>query len=192
MSGELGFGQSGGEKSATSNLNNIFNYSLPTAQSSEAAGASNLGAASDYFSKLLHAGRAETAENAAPVTNAFLDQADAARRKEAVSGTGRTGGTAELNREAGAKTTASIDDIINQSMIGGKATAAQGLSDIGTKEDANAAQLLGIGTSGQVPLYSGAISKESSQTGGLEGIAGLGSNSVGGAGITSFVKYLFG
>ena len=160
MGGVLGFGQSGGEKQSTANLNNIFNYALPAARTSESAGRTDLGTASDYFTRLLHAGRTETALNAAPATNAVLDQADAARRKEAVTGTGRTGGTAELNRESGAKTTQTIDDIINGNMMGGRQQAATGLSDVGFKETANAGQLLGIGTQGQGTLYSGAINKE--------------------------------
>lgn len=192
MGGTLGFGQSDTEKQSRGNLNNIFNYALPAATSSGSSGSADLGTASDYFTKLLRSGRTDTALAAAPATNAVLDSGDALRRQESTSGTGRTGGTAELNHEAGAKTTATIDDIINANMMGGKEKAATGLVGVGSEEDANAARLLGIGSGAEVPLYSGAVSKEGKQASDLLGLAGLGSNSVGGAGITSFVKYLFG
>jgi hypothetical protein len=164
MGGFFGFGQSGGEKASTGNLNNIFNYALPTAETGNKSGTSNLGTAADYFSKLLTAGRTETTQSSAPAVNAALDTSDAARKEQAVSGTGRTGGTAELNREAGAKTTATIDDIINKNLMGGKAVGSEGLTKVGGEQLANAAQLLGIGSGGQQTLYSGALNKEGNQT----------------------------
>lgn len=162
--GALGFGESSGEKQAKGNLQNIFNYSLPEAITSGKSGGTDLGAASDYFTKMLRASRTETAANAAPATNAVLDSSDALRRQESTSGTGRTGGTAELNHEAAAKTTETIDDIINANMMGGREKAATGLVDVGSRENANAAQLLGLGTSGSADLLNHSLAKQQEQS----------------------------
>lgn len=165
MSGFMGFGQSGGESSANKGLNNIFNYSLPESQQTQATGQNELGGAADYFRKLLTAGRQETAQSSAPATNAVLSSADARKRQEATTGTGRTGGTAELNHERGAGTDATIDNIINQNLVGGRMEGAKGLQTVGSTELADAAQLLGIGSGTQQSALQNAIAKEGSQTG---------------------------
>ncbi|HKS75091.1 MAG TPA: hypothetical protein VJQ82_17925, partial [Terriglobales bacterium] len=113
----------------------------------------------------LTAGRADTAQRSAPAVNAALAQSDAARRREATAGTGRTGGTAEINREAGANTNATIDQIINNNLVGGQEAGAKGLAQVGTEEMGNAAQLLGIGGDTQSRALASAIAKESGQTG---------------------------
>jgi len=144
MSGFMG-GQSGLEKQTTSNLGNVFNWSLPQAQAGQAAGKETLGQAKDYWTRLLQPGRAQATALAAPVTNTALDQADAARAQAGAMGTGRTGGTAALQREAGASTTKSIDDLITQSMTGGRAAGAAGLQSAAGMEMQNANQLAGLG-----------------------------------------------
>jgi hypothetical protein len=144
MSGFFG-GQSGLEKQTTSNLGNVFNWSLPQAQAGQAAGKETLGQAKDYWTRLLQPGRAQATALAAPVTNTALDQADAARAQAGAMGTGRTGGTAALQREAGASTTKSIDDLITQSMTGGRAAGAAGLQSAAGMELSNANQLAGLG-----------------------------------------------
>lgn len=188
MGGFLGIGQSGGEKSATSNLSNIFNYALPTAENNQNAGQntlnsalSTLGPAQSYYQNLLTAGRTQTAQSSAPAINSALSSADAQRRQEATSGTGRTGGTAELNREAGAGTSSTIDNIINQTLQTGRQAGAQGLqgvagaqAGIGGTSLSNAIANLGIASGGEQSLYSGAIAKEGQQSATLGGIADTG------------------
>jgi hypothetical protein len=185
MGGFLGIGQSGAQKTATSNLQNIFNYALPQAEASETAGTNALasaegylGQAGDYFNKLLTAGRTETAQNAAPAINARLAQADAARRAEAAKGTNRGGGTAEVNREAGATTQADIDKIINDNLIGGKQAGAQGLAQVGSATAGIGSSLLSSGqgllgaaggTEGQVLSEADQIAQNESNLGGALG-----------------------
>lgn len=163
MGGFMGFGQSGGEKNSTAGINSVFNYALPTAKANEAAGSSALGTAADYFTKLLMGGRTQAAQNAAPAVNAATAQADTAKRQEAEQGTNRGGGTAAANREASTTTQASIDDIINQSLVGGRAAGAAGLTSIGGTRLAAGNQELATGQQGQEALYTGAINKEGAQ-----------------------------
>jgi hypothetical protein len=170
MSGVLGFGQSGEESSSIGNVNSIFNYGLPTAQQGQASGTAALGNASSYYDSLLTAGRTQAAQSAAPAINATLAQSDASKRQQSTSGTGRTGGTAELNAESGAATSATIDNIINQTMQTGKATGAAGETQVGTTELSNAIANLGIASGGQQALYGGAVSKEGAQGGDLMSI----------------------
>ena len=97
----------------------MFSYGFGLGQNQQTAGQNTLGQAGNAFSSLLSAtvpGRTQIQQNAAPAINAAQSQADATRRAEAASGTGRTGGTAELNREAGATTNANIDSIISQQL----------------------------------------------------------------------------
>lgn len=170
LQGFFGFGQSGGEQASTAGINSIFNYALPEAKKNAATGNANLGTAAGYFDSLLHAGRTETAQNAAPAINTTLAQSDAMRRREATAGTGRTGGTAELNREAGATTNATIDNIIANQLGVQRQQGGEGLAQIGRDQTSEAAQLLGLANSGQENLYSGAISKEGGQTAGIAGL----------------------
>jgi hypothetical protein len=161
MSGFLGIGRSGAEDTAVGKLDNVFNYGLPTAQASQGSGTSALGDAGAYFGRLLRAGRQDTMQQSAPVVNAVLDQGDARRREQSVAGTGRTGGTAELNRQAGAFQDANIDTALNKTMVEGKNQAAEGEAGVGQNFLQNAAQMLGLATSAEQPvLKSGAALTE--------------------------------
>ena len=162
MSGFFG-GQSGLEKQTTQNLGTVFSWGLPQAQAGQAAGKETLGQAKDYWTRLLQPGRAQATALAAPVTNTALDQADAARAQAGAMGTGRTGGTAALQREAGASTTKSIDDLITQSMTGGRAAGAAGLQSAAGMEFGNTAQLLGLGLGAEHDVMSEAQSLASRQ-----------------------------
>jgi hypothetical protein len=180
MGGFLGIGGSssktdrGNQLQAVTDSKNIFNWAMPAAQSQQASGTNTIAGAQDtlksaltplseaesYWSKLLTAGRAETAQNSAPAINATLDSADTAKRQEASQGTARTGGTVEANHEAGAQTRSKIDDIINQNMVGGRQAGAEGLTKaagttaeigaglgaLGSTIWSNAANLLGTST----------------------------------------------
>src|ERR1035441_3607767 len=143
MGGILGIGGSSAKTdrstqlSGQSGLWNIFSQGLGMAGPQAAAGTSdtsaargNLGTAEQYFKGLMTAGRTETAQNAAPAINATMAQSDAARSAAGNFGTGRTGGTAAVNREAGTTTASTIDNIINQNQIQGKQQGAQGLEYI--------------------------------------------------------------
>lgn len=167
MSGILGIGGSsektdrGNQLAATQGDWSIFNYGLPTAQQQNKSGASALGTAQDYFSKLLTAGRTDTAQSAAPAINAEIAGSDAERRKEASSGTGRTGGTAELNREQGAKTQSNIDSIINSTLQTGKEVGAKGLESIGSTDLSSAVANLGISSTAVNDILSNATDSRS-------------------------------
>jgi len=136
----------GAQLGARQGLWNVFNYSLPTGQNMQSSATSTLGGAENYWHNLLSAGRTQTAQNAAPAIQAQLAQGDAARRAEGAMGTSRVGGTNALNREAGAGTSRGIDDLISQTMTGGRAVAAQGLQTDAQIKFADAANLLGLGT----------------------------------------------
>lgn len=133
----------------TGNLTNLFNFGLDTGKTNESTGTSNLNNASDFFTKALTAGRTDTAAAAAPEINANLAASDAARRREATAGTSRTGGTAEINRQADAATAGRTDDIINKTRVGTQEDAAKGLTGIGSTELSNAMSALGIGGNAQ-------------------------------------------
>lgn len=164
MGGFMGFGHSsqktdrGNQLAATQGEWNLFNYGMPEGQKGQVEGKATLddslqtlGKSQDYWSKMLAPGRAAATQNAAPATNAVLDQADAARRQESEMGTSRSGGTAAINRESGATADKSIDDIINTSMMGGRESAARGLASsagleagIGSTELSNSLSMLGL------------------------------------------------
>lgn len=144
MTGFLGL-PSGAQKRDTNNLNNVFNFGMDTAKRDTSSGDSNLGTAGAYFTRLLTGGRAATATNSAPAVNAVQDKADAVRKQEATSGTSRSGGTAEANREAGAGTNKTIDDIINENLMGGRSEAAKGLTAVGGTQSKNALEALKTG-----------------------------------------------
>jgi hypothetical protein len=189
MGGFSGFGQSGTEKSATSNLNNLFNTGLGIGTSSETTGnntlstaLNTLGGAGDAFKGLLNAtvpGRTQTIQNAAPAINSTLASADAKRRQEAASGTGRTGGTAEANRNAGAATDSNIDNVISQQLgveqqqqTQKQIAGAQGIANVGSAEGSiggtelqNAMAALGIGGAGQDAILSSSTQKGAQQSG---------------------------
>lgn len=184
MGGFFGFGQSGTEKSSLGQLNNVFNYGLDTSKSQQKAGANTLASAkgsfndaATFFKSLLSGGRTQTAINAAPAVNAVRAQADTAKREEAATGTGRGGGTAGANREGSTTTNATIDNIINANLMGGKLEGAKGLTtegaalgQIGSTQEQIATNLLGLGERAAEIPYQGAINKEDSQTTGLSRI----------------------
>ena len=79
-------------------------------------------------------------------------------------GTGRTGGTAELNREAGAGTQATIDNIINENLMAGRKEGGAGLTNTGSLELGNAASMLGLASgSDEAILRNATASREISQ-----------------------------
>jgi hypothetical protein len=188
MSGFLGFGQSGEESASIGQLNNLFNYGLNTANNNQNAGQNTVNQSLQtlqgpeaYYQSLLSAGRQQTQQNAAPAINTELSSADAQKRQQATTGTGRTGGTAELNREQGATTSSNIDNIINQQLFGQKQAGAQGLqgiagqqAQVGGLDLQNAIANLGIASGGVENLYSGAIAKEGAQGSAVGGLLNTG------------------
>lgn len=123
---------------------NVFNWAMPVAKSEQQSGDTHKGEAADYFTNLLRAGRTDTTIAAAPALNSNLDALDAFKRGEAATGTGRTGGTAELNRMAGETVAGKNADIVNKTMVDNRKTAAVGLADIGSTELRDALGALGL------------------------------------------------
>jgi hypothetical protein len=142
------------ELNSRNTLANSFDYLLPQGQQSTSTGNAFSADAGNYFGNLLRAGRTQTAEQAAPAINANLSADDARRRREALTGTGRTGGTAEADRFAGEETDAKNADIINQTMQQNKAIGAQGEASVGKDFQGEALGQLGLGGQ-QVENYLG-------------------------------------
>ena len=178
MGGFLGIGGSSATSDRNSylasqgNLNNVFNYGIPTGESGVKTGnqtlanaSESLGPAASYYSKLLQPGRSFAASLSAPATNAAQGASDATRNEEAQQGTGRAGGTVEANREAGASTNKNIDDIINNTLHGGRKEAAEGLTRVAGTEAAiggtqlsSAENLLGLGTQAESTVNDNSLS----------------------------------
>lgn len=125
-----------------------------TGQQQRAQGTQNLTSATDYWNRLLTAGRTQTAQNSAPAINAQLAQTDAQRNQQAQFGSGRSGGTAAGSQTAATNSQANIDNIINQNLVGGRQAAASGLAGVGSTQlnagSASMAQALqALGLSGE-------------------------------------------
>ena len=145
---------------AQQGLWSTYNTGLGISSASEASGTSDLssarsslGTADAYWKSLLSAGRTQTAANSAPAINSVIAQNDATRNAAGTFGTGRTGGTAALNREATTQTGSTIDNIVNQNLIGGRTAGAHGEQQVAAGETAigstelnQALQALGIGS----------------------------------------------
>ena len=135
----------GNQLAATQGLWSVFNYGLPAGQKEETQAQATLGGAQDYFNKLLRAGRTDTALRSAPAINARVAADDAARRREASAGTGRTGATVADNREASSRTAGDVSNIINANLVGGQQQGAEGLERVAGARFADARNLLGLG-----------------------------------------------
>lgn len=113
---------------------NVFNAGLPLATSTATAGQGttskalgSLDTAGDFWKDLLSGNKTSTAQAAAPITNAAVDQADAARREQAAMGTSRGGGVAAGNQQAQQNTMKTVDNAI----FGVRPQAAAQIGDIG-------------------------------------------------------------
>ena len=140
-------------------LNSVFSQGMAIGNQQEQSGQgmvqnaqSTLAPAEDYYRNLLTAGRTQTAAEAAPAVQGALAQSDAAKREAATMGTSRSGGTAAANAEAGSKTGGTIDNIINENLMGVKKTGAEGMTKVAQEKGqlggmtmANAMQMLGLG-----------------------------------------------
>lgn len=113
---------------------NLQNQTNATGQKLQAQGENNLNDASAYWKNLLTAGRTQAATNAAPAIDAAVAGSNAQKTQQAQFGSGRSGGTAANNQQSQTNTQSSIDNIINENLTGGKATAAKGLESIGGNE----------------------------------------------------------
>lgn len=172
MGGMLGIGGNsaktdrGNQLAATSGEWNIFGYGLPQGQAGQTAGTqdlttakgtldtalgttgtalSTLNAPADYWKSLLTAGRTQTQQNAAPAVQGVLDSSSANKTAEATLGTGRTGGTAAANREAGSQAQSQIDKIINENLLSGQKEGAAGLTTTSQVQGALGGQQATIG-----------------------------------------------
>ena len=160
MGGFMGIGQSKSEKSGEAKLGNIFNWAMPQAQAGQAAGASTLGQAQKYFSGLTQAGRTEGAALAAPALQSAQAQQDALKRQEAAMGTGRAGGTTAAARESASTAGKNIDEILAQTLVGGRAAGAQGLAGIGETQLKNALAQLGISSEAARSIFETGTQKQ--------------------------------
>lgn len=118
---------------------NLFNQG----QNFQQAGQNNLNSAAQYWNNLLTAGRTQTAKNASPAINATLDASNASKAGRAQFGTGRSGGTVSADATRDQTTQKSIDDIINQNLVGGREAGAKGLQQVGGTELATGSTAIG-------------------------------------------------
>ena len=117
-----------------SNLKNLFNWGLPTAETGSATGrsltgqgASTLGDAANYFKSLISGNRSALLRTVAPEAGAVQQQSDAQKRQLATSGTSRGGGVAGVNQQRDTDTMAAVDRLL----FGVRPGAAQELAQTG-------------------------------------------------------------
>lgn len=135
-------------------LNNIFSFGLPAAQSSLASGGattksglSTLDQAGQYFKSLMSGDRTKMMQAVAPETNAVHAEADAAKRQTEAMGTARGGGTAVANNTADTNTMAKIDNLlfgVRPGAAGETAKIGGAEAGIGLSQQGIGANLLGI------------------------------------------------
>ena len=144
-------------KQSTSNLNNLFNYALPQAQSSMATGTQATDQALNYFQKLTSGNRTAMDQAIAPARNAINTAGDASRRQQANLGTARGGGVNATNQQQ--KTTQ--DAAVDSALLQAQPEAAKAEATIGQSQTQDALAALGIGT--QAAGAEGGVSNQSSE-----------------------------
>jgi len=147
-------------------LQNVFNFALPTSQSLESSGAattkeglSTLGDANSFWKNILQGSRPQVMQAVAPAVNAAESQEDAARRQQVASGTSRTGGVNAGNQDAQFKTQGAIDTAI--AALPGQAASEEGkigaaTASIGQGVVGEALNALGLGSNAAQNLTSDA------------------------------------
>lgn len=162
-------------------LQNIFSWALPFAQSTSSTGLKTVGEGVDtlkgalgtlggplaYWKKLLSGNRAEVSGAVAPETNAVQAQADASKRSAGTFGTARTGGVAGANRTADTDTMAKIDNLL----FGVRPQAAEGVSKIAGEEGAMGSAITSAG-SAELSAALNALGIGTEAAGTLTGAAG--------------------
>jgi hypothetical protein len=101
-------------------LGNLFNFGISTAKQ-------GIGAAQNYFGKLLSGNRTVAQQAIAPEVNQINAASDASKRQLATSGTARGGGTAPANQRTSSDVMAQIDNLL----FGAQGGAAKGLAQTG-------------------------------------------------------------
>lgn len=144
------------EYGAQDKLENVFSYGMDAGKGGQVEGSKDLSQSKDYWSKLLGAGRTETATNSAPAVNSVIAGTDARRDQAAQFGTGRSGGTAAVSAESGADAQGKVDQIINSNLVGGREAGAKGLAETGSTELKNALALMGLGTDAEAKVLASA------------------------------------
>ncbi len=148
MSGLLGlFGGNSAKRDrseqldAYTDLRNVFNFSIPQAKQQTAAGASDTGAASSYWKKLLSGDRPTAMQAIAPETAAATSANDAAKRGLAASGTARGGGATAVNQQRDQDVMGKVDQLL----FGARGGAASGEAALGTTESKTGLEAASIG-----------------------------------------------
>ena len=149
MSGLLGlFGGNSAKRDrseqldAYTDLRNVFNFSMPQAQAQTAAGASDTGAASGYWKKLLSGDRPTAMQAIAPEAAAATSANDASKRQLATSGTARGGGVAGVNQQRDQDVMGKVDQLL----FGARGGAASGEAALGTTESKTGLEAAEIGS----------------------------------------------
>lgn len=133
MGGILGIGGSAAKTDrkdilqSQGNLNNVFNYALPTGEKATSD-------ANSYNSKILNGDRSSITQAMAPEVNSITGQADQAKKQEANMGTSRGGGTNAAHQQTQQKEEGAVTDMIAKA----RPAAAANEANIGSN-------LLGLG-----------------------------------------------
>lgn len=121
-------------------IQNIFNYALPTGEAGYAEGAGNLRTAGDYYKKILSGNRSAALQAVAPEATSVRRASDASKRQLATSGTARGGGVAATNQQRETDTMSQI----NNALFGARPEAAKGLTQVAGAQLSAAFQALGL------------------------------------------------
>lgn len=146
MGGFLGIGHSSAKTDRSNflhgiqDIQNVFNYALPTAQAGQAEGAGNLRTAGDYYKNILSGNRTAALQAIAPETASVRRASDASKRQLATSGTARGGGVAATNQQRETDTMSEI----NNALFGARPAAAKGLTQVAGAQLSAAFQALGL------------------------------------------------
>lgn len=131
------------------NLNNLFNWALPTAKGAASSGqnivgsgVSSLNTAGGYFKKLLSGSRSDLMQAEAPAINAARSGEDASKRQLGAMGTARGGGVSASSQTLDDRTRGAIDN----ALFGVRSQAAGGLAKVGAETGQLGIQELGAGT----------------------------------------------
>jgi hypothetical protein len=126
VGGFLGIGNSSAktDRSQTlqgyGDLSNVFNFGISSAKQ-------GIGAAQNYFGKLLSGNRTVAEQAIAPETNQMNAASDAQKRQLSTSGTARGGGTAPANQTRQTDVMGQIDNLL----FGAQQGAAKGEAQTG-------------------------------------------------------------
>lgn len=133
---------------------NVFNAGMPlsqqqsqSGQAGQATATQGLGQSNDFWKSILSGNPTSIAAATAPLTNAAVGQADAAKRQEASMGTARGGGTNEGNQQIESNTRATVNNAVFSALPAaaqGEQSVATAQGNLGSSQLTQSLQALGL------------------------------------------------